>query len=84
MDKEINHHNPSVYRIHLQECLDSDWKQWFDGFAITEEAGGGSLLTGPVVDQAALHALLRKLRDLGLTLLSLKRVETQAEKGDVS
>ena len=64
--------------------MGSQWSDWFDGLTITLEDDGQTLLTGPVVDQAALHGLLRKVRDLGLTLLSVARVETgQADASDV-
>jgi hypothetical protein len=80
VDKEINFNTPGVYRIQLKEHLGSDWKEWFSGFAVTQEAKGGSLLMGMVADQAALHGLIRKVRDLGLTLVSIQRMEAQPEK----
>ncbi len=80
MDKDINFNTPAVYRIQIQEQLGSDWNEWFSGLAVTQEANGGSLLTGMVADQAALLGLIRKVRDLGLTLVSLQRMETQPEK----
>jgi hypothetical protein len=64
-----------VYRIRVRGGLDSRWSDWFDGFAVTPQANDETLLTGPVADQAALHGLLAKIRDLGLPLLSVKRVE---------
>ena len=54
--------------------------KWFDGLTITLEEDGDTLLTGPVVDQAALHGLLKKVRDLGLPLLSVNPVEPDAEE----
>jgi hypothetical protein len=80
VDKEIDFNTPGVYRIQLKEYLGSDWNEWFSGFAVTQEADGGSILTGMVADQAMLHSLIRKARDLGLTLVSLQRMETQPEK----
>ncbi len=62
---------PPVYQIRIKNHLDSQWTDWFGGMTITLEEGGVTVLTGPVVDQAALHALLRKVRDLGVTLLSV-------------
>lgn len=63
--------HPAIYRIRIQGHLDSQWTDWFDQMTITLEEDGNSLLTGTVVDQAALHGLLKKIRDLGLTLISI-------------
>ncbi|MCO6450769.1 MAG: hypothetical protein J5I90_08270 [Caldilineales bacterium] len=60
-----------IYQIRLKGHLDERWTDWFDGLTITQEANGDTLLTGPVIDQAALHGLLRKVRDLGLPLQSV-------------
>jgi hypothetical protein len=62
------------YQITVKGHLDNRWANWFEGLAITREDNGETRLTGPVVDQAALHGLLRKVRDLGLPLLSVTRV----------
>jgi hypothetical protein len=62
---------PSIYRIRIQGQLDKQWTDWFDEMTITLEEDGNTLLSGPVVDQAALHGLLKKIRDLGLTLISV-------------
>jgi len=64
-----------VYQIRLKGHLDSQWTDWFDGLTITLEEDGDTLLTGPVVDQAALHGLLKKVRDLGMPLVSVNRVQ---------
>lgn len=61
------------YEIRVDGRLSSRWATWFDGLTLTNEAEGTTVLSGPVADQAALHGLLQKLRDLGLTLLSLTR-----------
>ena len=66
---------PTIYAIRLQGHLDGRWAGWFGGLTITLEEDGSTLLTGPVVDQAALHGLLKKVRDLGMPLLSVNRVE---------
>jgi hypothetical protein len=66
---------PAVYRIRVKGNLDHRWSGWFDSFTITPQAHDETLLTGPVVDQAALHGLLAKIRDLGLPLLSIQREE---------
>ena len=63
-----------VYQIRLQGHLDCQWTDWFGGLSITLEDNGDTLLTGSVVDQAALHGLLKKVRDLGIPLLSVIRV----------
>ena len=65
---------PTVYQIRVQGALQNKWSGWFDGFAIAPHVGGETVLTGPVADQAALHGLLSKIRDLGLPLLSIKRI----------
>jgi len=65
----------SLYHIRVKGILDEKWSDWFDGFTITPQADDETLLVGPVPDQAALHGLLAKIRDLGLPLLSVKRVE---------
>jgi hypothetical protein len=67
---------PMIYQIRVQGHLGSQWAEWFQGMTITQECNGDTLLSGPVVDQAALHGLLKKVRDLGLPLLSVIRVET--------
>jgi hypothetical protein len=64
-----------IYQIRVHGCLDRQWSSWFDGLAVTLEEGGDTLLTGPVADQAALHGLLKKVRDLGLPLLSVNRCD---------
>ncbi len=69
---------PLVYQIRLRGHLDPQWTTWFDGLTVTREEDGDTLLTGPVVDQAALHGLLRKVRDLGQPLVSVVRVELGA------
>jgi hypothetical protein len=65
---------PQVYAIRVQGHLGHEWTDWFEGLAITLEDNGEALLTGLVVDQAALHGLLKKVRDLGMPLVSVKRV----------
>ena len=64
-----------VYQIRIKGHLGDRWADWFEGLTITLEEGGDTLLTGPVADQAALHGLLRKVRDLGLLLISVNRIE---------
>jgi len=62
---------PKLYEIRLRGHLGSEWVEWFDGLAITLEENGDTLLAGPVADQAALHGLLRRVRDLGMPLVSV-------------
>ncbi|MGH8473341.1 MAG: hypothetical protein ACREVJ_13000, partial [Gammaproteobacteria bacterium] len=66
---------PIVYEIRVKGHLDPRWTDWFGGMTITPTEGGDTLLTGQVVDQAALHGLLRKVRDLGMPLISAIRVK---------
>ena len=73
-----------IYQIRIKGHLGHQWTDWFGGLTITLEDNGDTLLTGPVVDQAALHGLLKKVRDLGMPLLSVNRVEPgQAAVSDV-
>ena len=60
-----------VYQIRIKGHLGTQWTDWFDGLTITLENNGESLLTGPLVDQAALHGVLRKINNLGLALVSV-------------
>jgi hypothetical protein len=66
---------PGFYEIRLKGHLDDRWSDWFEGLTITLEDNGDTLLTGQVIDQAALHGLLKKVRDLGLPLVSVSPVE---------
>jgi hypothetical protein len=72
---KVDPNQPIIYQIRLKGHLGRQWTDWFEGLSITLEEHGDTLLTGPVVDQAALYGLLRKVRDLGLPLLSVMRVE---------
>jgi hypothetical protein len=67
--------NAKVYEFRLEGHLEARWVKWFDGLAITLDENGNTLLSGPVEDQAALHGLLKKVRDLGLPLLSVNLVQ---------
>ena len=73
-----------IYQIRIKGHLGQQWTDWFEGLTITLEENGDTLLTGPVVDDAALHGLLKKVRDLGVPLLSVNRVESgQADVVDI-
>jgi hypothetical protein len=73
-----------VYHIRIKGHLGPQWADWFEGLTITLDANGDTLLTGPVVDQAALYGLLRKLRDVGLPLVSVAHTNpVQAQTLDV-
>ncbi len=66
-----------LYQFQVQGNLDQQWEEWFDGLAILNTANGQALLFGPVADQPALHGLLAKVRDLGLPLIGLARIEPE-------
>lgn len=68
-----------VYHIRIKGHLSDQWTDWFDGMRITQEANGETLLTGVVVDQSALYGLLKKVRDLGLQLVSVTQGENHNE-----
>jgi hypothetical protein len=75
---------PTVYQIRLKGHLSRQWTEWFEGLTITLEDNGDTLLTGSVVDQAALHGLLKKVRDLGMPLISAVDVDpNRADEPDV-
>jgi hypothetical protein len=79
-----DHYESGLYEIRLKGHLNDRWADRFEGLTITLEDNGDTLLTGPVVDQAALHGLLKRVRDLGLPLISVIRVElSQAAAPDV-
>ncbi len=69
------HCEPGLYEIRIKGHLNDRWADWFETLTITLEANGDTLLSGRVADQAALHGLLRKVRDLGMPLLSVIRLE---------
>ena len=70
------HESPdtAAYQIRIEGHLGPHWAEWFEGMSITPEASGDTLLTGSLPDQAALHGLLKKVRDLGMTLVSINRI----------
>lgn len=79
-----------IYQIRIEGQLGQQWIDWFDGLSINPGDNGTTLLTGPVIDQSALHGLLKKVRDLGMPLVSVNRMETdgssnpsQITKGEI-
>jgi len=74
-NSEMNPDQPMIYQIRIKGHLGRHWTDWFEGLAITLEDNGDTLLTGPVVDQAALHGVLKKVRDLAMPLVSVIRVK---------
>jgi hypothetical protein len=84
LDPRTDPSQPMIYQIRIKGHLGRQWTDWFGGLTITLREDGDTLLTGPVVDQAALHGLLKKVRDLGMPLLSVNYVEPgQADASDV-
>ena len=89
---KIDTGQPMVYQIRIMGHLGREWTDWFGGLTITLEDNGDTILTGPVTDQAALHGLLKKVRDLGMPLVSVSPLEPgpsttlgtgQADQSDV-
>jgi hypothetical protein len=76
-----NHNGAGWYEIRLKGHLDSRWAAWFDGLSLTHDSGG-TVISGPVLDQAALHGLLQKVRDVGIPLVSVAQVDP--DEPDVS
>jgi hypothetical protein len=84
LDPKKEPSQPMVYQIRIMGHLGHQWTDWFEGLTITLEEDGDTLLTGPVIDQAALHGLLKKVRDLGMPLVSVSPVEPgQTDVSDV-
>jgi hypothetical protein len=75
LDSKTDPGQPMVYQIRIKGHLGPQWTDWFGGLALAVEEDGDTLLTGPIVDQAALYGLLKKVRDLGMPLVSVNCIE---------
>src|SRR5687767_12606941 len=76
-----DHHEPGQYEIRIKGHLDNRWADRFEGLSFSHASDGTTILSGPIVDQAALHGLLRKVRDLALPLVSVMQVEPKQANG---
>ena len=77
MSRPVTGDRPTPYEIVVEGVLDSRWSAWFEGLRVTGDAGGRTLIAGPVTDQAALHGLLAKVRDLNLPPISVRRIRPE-------
>ena len=75
LESKTNQGQAMIYQIRLRGHLGAEWTDWFEGLTVTLAEDGDTLLTGPVVDQAALHGLLKRVRDLGMSLVSVNQVQ---------
>ena len=82
LNSSIDSCRPAIYQIKIEGHLGRQWTDWFEGLTITLENNGDTLLTGLVVDQAALYGLLKKVRDLGMPLLLVTRVNPKPGEAD--
>ncbi len=73
-----NRHEAGRYEVRIKGHLDTRWAAWFDGLSLSLESDGTTIIQGPVADQAALHGLLQRVRDVGLPLVSVTRIEPDA------
>jgi hypothetical protein len=80
MSQTPDSNQPVVYEIRIAGHLPARWSAWFEGLAVAPEPDGTTLLSGPVVDQAALYGLLRKVRDTGLTLIAVNQIPSKQEQ----
>ena len=78
----VNPDRANIYQIKVKGVLGENWSDWFDGMTITLEDDGNTMMTGPVIDDAALHGILKRVRDLGLPLISVICVASDENKGD--
>ncbi len=80
MKDDRHYDEQNIYQIRVQGILDEGWSDWFDRLTIIPQVNGETLLTGVVVDQSALYGLLNKMRDIGLTLLSINRAKNNPQQ----
>ena len=80
-NRKIDPDQSTVYQIRLKGQLDARWTDWFGGMVVALSEDGDTVLTGPVTDQAALHGLLRKVRDIGIPLVSVNEVKSEPQTG---
>ena len=80
--QETGSEGPTVYENRIKGHMGPQWRDWFGGLTIQLEEDGQTVLTGPVADQAALHGLLKKVRDVGLPLLSVVSLQSDHLKGN--
>ncbi len=80
MKDDRHYDEQNIYQIRVQGILDERWSDWFDRLTIIPQVNGETLLTGVVVDQSALYGLLNKMRDMGLTLLSINRAKNNPQQ----
>jgi hypothetical protein len=83
-DSPDTNSEPTAYQIRIKGHLGAQWSDWFEGLTITLEEHGDTLLSGPVADQAALHGLIKKVRDLGMPLISIMGVEADPAPASAS
>ena len=81
-DMPAEHHGSGQYQLRIRGHLDSSWTNWFEGMALTQEDDGTTTLCGPVLDQAALHGLLAKVRDMGATLIAVNLLEDPSPQNE--
>lgn len=74
LHSQVDSGDLTIYEIRIKGHLDSQWGEWFGGATVTLQDNGETLIISPVIDQSALHGLLKKVRDLGMTLLSVNRI----------
>jgi len=77
-----SHYGTGRYEIRIQGQLHARWAAWFDGWSLTNENGGTTVISGPVIDQAALHGLLQKVRDIGQPLISVQQIAPDPQPGE--
>ncbi len=79
MDDDYKKSSPIICEIKIKRRLEKRWAEWFEGLAFTHESDGTTTLSGPLPDQAALHSILLKIRDMNLTLISVTQIESSPE-----